>query len=161
MLPVLLIYKLHFAIGAQRAMINNKIRQDRNRQQTHLPSTPRKRAPNGKRGGMKRMSDMSSCHSVSNVLFYPYHGVKRKFTSATIIILYLYIFHMNPNVFLLNYERGYKHQSVSCCDAPTHPDLSEQNLTTGRCLSKKRPCVHLCLEPVYKVLLGCLCSVWF
>ncbi len=64
MLPVLLIYKLHFANGAQRAMINNKIRQDQNRQQTHLPSTPRKQALNGNRGGMKRMSDMSSCRSV-------------------------------------------------------------------------------------------------
>lgn len=145
MLPVLLIYKLHFANGAQRAMINNKIRQDRNRQQTHLPSTvslPRKRALNGKLG------EWSACLTwalviVFQMFFFPYHGVKRKFTSATIIILYLYIFHMNPNVFLLNYECGYKHQSISCCDAPTHPDLSKQDLTTGRCLSKKTPSLWL------------------
>lgn len=169
MLPVLLIYKLHFANGAQRAMINNKIRQDRNRQQTHLPSTvslPRKQALNGKRG------EWSACLTwalfiVFQMFFFPYHGVKRKFTSATIIILYLYIFHMNPNVFLLNYECGYKHQSISCCDAPTHPDLSKQNLTTGRYLSKKRPhcdsscafvCFVTCLQGATGLLVLCLVS---
>lgn len=99
----------------------------------------------------------------TNVLLCSYHGVRRKFTSATIIILYLYIFHIHPNAFLLDCDCGDKHQSISCGRSPTQSDLSEQNLTKGRCLSTKRDCCcafECVLYALYKVLPGCLCSVW-
>ncbi len=75
---------------------------------------------------------------VFKMSFFPY-GIKRKFTSATIIILYLYIFHMNPNVFL-KYESGHKHESIFLLWR-SHPPRFV-SLREG--VSPKNVCVHLC-----------------